>query len=292
MSTDKWLITGANGQLGSCAQDLFKAKGIKFVALSSSELDVTDRLQVMSQLDQIKPTVVLNAAAFTAVDKAEAEQEVATAVNVEGPGLLAEWCDINNAVLIHISTDYVFDGVSSSAYKESDSTAPMSVYGVTKLQGELLLAEKLERFLILRTSWVFSEYGNNFVKTMLRLGRDRDQLRVVNDQFGCPTYAGDIAEAAYILHLAAKQNDEGWGIYHYCGDVAVSWWEFARQIFNTAVAEGKQSVSPILNGIPTSEYPTPAVRPLFSVLDCAKAEALSVELSDWKERLRIVIPKL
>lgn len=288
----KWLITGFNGQLGSCMQDLLTEMEEEFLAVDVAKLDITDADQVCRVLDEYQPDVVVNAAAYTAVDKAESDVELARGVNATGPENLAKWCGQNDRWMVHVSTDYVFSGDAQVAYTEEDPVAPHSVYGETKLEGEQLVANNCEKYLTLRTAWVFSEYGNNFVKTMLRLAKDRDELGVVADQIGCPTYAGDIARAIVELLNAAKDNKSEAGVYHYTGDVAVSWWAFAREVHHQAKALEIISAVPRLKAIATEDYPTPAQRPAFSVLDCSKIQRAGVELSDWQAAIRTVLKKM
>jgi len=287
----KLLITGAKGQVGRCLQDRVDSSQWQLLAVDADKLDITSKSAVEALFADFQPDVVINAAAYTAVDKAEEDSATAEAVNALGPQLLAKACANHGAVLLNISTDYVFNGESTIAYLEADPVAPLGVYGETKLKGDELVAECLPRHIILRTAWVFSEYGHNFVKTMLRLAKERDELGVVNDQFGCPTYAGDIAAALLALAdkaVVAKAAEPLWGTYHFCGDVAVSWCEFARQIFRAGVKAGVLERAPLLKGIPTSAYPTPAKRPAFSVLDCTKIGALGIEPSDWQAALHQV----
>ncbi|WP_221800670.1 dTDP-4-dehydrorhamnose reductase [Oceanobacter mangrovi] len=287
----RWLITGANGQLGQCMARLLSEQQQDFRALSSAELDITDTVAVNTVLSDWQPDVVINAAAYTAVDRAESEPEKACAVNELGPRLLAEWCHAHQTQFVHVSTDYVFSGDSRVAWAETDATGPQSVYGASKLAGEQAVLAACPDSVILRTAWVFSEFGNNFVKTMIRLAAERDSLSVVSDQIGCPTYAGDIAEAIYQLVTAGyRQAPEG--IYHYAGDIAVSWWSFAREIHRQAFDAGLIPSIPALSAIPGSEYPTPAKRPAFSVLNCERINQLGIPSSNWQQSLEKVISRL
>lgn len=283
----KILLTGANGQLGKCLQDRLP-QGWQMLAASSAELDITDAAQVLAAVSGFKPDAIINAAAYTAVDKAESDAARAAEVNARGPANLAQAAKSHGARLVHVSTDYVFDGTSARAYLETDATNPLGVYGRTKLEGELAIAEILPEAIVLRTAWVFSEHGNNFLKTMLRLGQDRDTLGVVADQHGCPTYAGDIAAA--ILSLLV--TDAAGGIYHYCGDRTVSWHEFAAEIFRQAVVLNKLPRAPQLNAITTDQYPTPAARPAFSTLSTAKIQQAGVQPSDWQSAIVHVLNQL
>lgn len=291
----KVLVTGANGQLGRCLQERLSLAGINYLAVSSSELDITNRDNVRQCIFDFKPDVIINSAAYTLVDKAETDQEQAYAVNCLGPENLSLVASEFDCVLLHVSTDYVFDGASSIAYKEGDETNPKTVYGLTKLQGEKAVASNLKKHITLRTAWVFSEYGSNFLKTMLRLGKERDSLSIVGDQMGCPTYAGDIA---FALIEIAKQtqkenvNDALWGLYHYNGDVPVSWYQFAKQIFRIAAQHKDCYKQLVLNDISSSEYPTAAIRPEFSVLDTNKVLSLGVKSCDWQASVRKLIDEL
>ncbi|BBQ88596.1 TPA: dTDP-4-dehydrorhamnose reductase [Klebsiella quasipneumoniae subsp. quasipneumoniae] len=276
----KVLLTGANGQLGQCFQDRLP-EGWDIWATDTSELDITNKDLVLAAVNKYKPDVIVNAAAYTAVDKAENDIDVARLVNKDGPENLAIAASKNGAILVHVSTDYVFDGRASIPYKECDDTNPLGVYGLTKLEGENAVATVLPNAIILRTAWVFSEYGNNFVKTMLRLAKDRDSLSIVSDQRGCPTYAGDIANAIILL----IQNNSAGGIFHFCGDEEVSWSEFAQAIFDAAVKAGTLSQPPIINAISTEQYPTPAKRPAYSTLDCSKIADYGISASHWRKAL-------
>ncbi|MCL6327004.1 dTDP-4-dehydrorhamnose reductase [Pectobacterium polaris] len=280
----KILLTGANGQLGRCFQDRLPAEW-EILATDSTELDITDLKRVEEVVKNFQPDAIINAAAYTAVDKAESEPELAEKINVTGPENLAIVASKQGIRLVHVSTDYVFDGNATEPYREDSATNPLSVYGKTKLAGEQAVAKASSEAIIVRTAWVFSEYGNNFVKTMLRLGKERDALSVVNDQRGCPTYAGDLAQA--IISLLEK-NAEG-GIYHYCGDKEVSWYEFAEVIFTIAVQNSVLSKAPTLTPTSTQQYPTPAHRPAYSTLSDEKAKPFGVRSSEWQIGLRQVI---
>lgn len=281
------LLTGANGQLGRCFQDRLPEGWIIYAA-SSAEMDITDSARVLTAVRDFKPDYIVNAAAYTAVDKAEHEPEVATAVNAKGPANLAAAALDAAARLIHISTDYVFDGNAHTPYLEISPTNPLGCYGKSKLQGEEALKSILPDSIIVRTAWVFSEYGNNFLKTMLRLGAERESLGIVSDQIGCPTYAGDIADALFTL---MKNNAPG-GVYHYCGDSTVSWHQFAGHIFQQAVKLNRLSHAPTLNPLTTAEYPTPARRPAYSTLSTEKIESHGIKASDWENAIVYVISRL
>ncbi|AYC18275.1 dTDP-4-dehydrorhamnose reductase [Dickeya dianthicola] len=283
----KVLLTGANGQLGCCFQDRLP-EGWDVWTTDSDELDITDREQVLTAIAAYPPDVIVNAAAYTAVDKAENEPEQAALVNKSGPENLALAAKLVGARLVHVSTDYVFDGKATVPYVETDPTNPLGVYGQTKLDGERAVMAVLPESIIIRTAWVFSEYGNNFVKTMLRLGKEREMLGIVADQRGCPTYAGDIAQAIIdLLKLGAAG-----GIYHFCGNKEVAWNEFSEAIFAKAVDLRKLEKAPVVNAIATDQYPTPAKRPLYSSLNCKKIKSLGIELSDWQSALEDVLAKV
>lgn len=283
----KILLTGAKGQLGRCFIDRLPEDWNIF-ATDASELDITNQDMVMDTVEKFLPDVIVNAAAYTAVDKAESDSKAAMNVNAIGPANLALAANKYNARLIHVSTDYVFDGNANEPYDEKSETNPLSVYGKTKLDGERLVIQANSKAIIIRTAWVFSEYGNNFVKTMLKLGREKDSLGIISDQFGCPTYAGDIANA--IITMIREKKDIG--IYHFCGDEIVSWYEFAQRIFCQAKKNNKILKIPTINAISTDQYPTAAIRPKYSVLSCNKIRALGIMPSDWNKSLDYVIDNI
>ncbi|CAI1992728.1 dTDP-4-dehydrorhamnose reductase [Serratia entomophila] len=283
----KVLLTGSKGQLGSCFCDRLPA-GWAVLATDSDSLDITDLARVKQVVADYRPDAIVNAAAYTAVDKAETENELAARINEQGPKNLAQAAAEAGCRLIHVSTDYVFDGQAKAPYREADVTNPLGVYGKTKLDGEIAVAGAHPEAIIIRTAWVFSEYGNNFVKTMLRLAKDRDVLGIVADQRGCPTYAGDIAQA--IIDLLQRRAEGG--VYHFCGDKEVSWSEFAEAIFAAAMAQGLLEKSPQVNGITTEQYPTPAKRPAYSSLDCEKIKTCRIAPSDWQQALKNIMPAL
>ncbi|HAS6019491.1 TPA: dTDP-4-dehydrorhamnose reductase [Vibrio vulnificus] len=281
------VITGADGQLGqSLVRQLHESAEV--FPLNREQLNICDRESVEDIFSSLKPDVVINAAAYTAVDKAESEPEIAYLVNELGVRLLAKACHEYGSTLIHISTDYVFNGNKQTAYVEQDPTDPCSVYGMSKLAGERAVQSCCSQYYILRTSWVFSEFGSNFVKTMLRLGREREQLGVVADQFGGPTYAGDISLViAQLIEHLDHNNALDYGIYHFSGEPYVSWFEFAQEIFSLAYKQGvlKQEVQ--LKSLSTLEYPTAARRPTNSKLDNKKIEThLKLGPRSWKRALR------
>jgi len=258
----KILITGTNGQLGRCLQAVSeKYPNYDFYFKNSKQLDITRKEQIDILFAQEKFDFCVNCAAYTAVDKAESDQENAFLVNAEAVKYLAETCKANNTTLIHISTDFVFDGTKGTPYTEDDLPNPINVYGASKLKGEQYIQEILNNYFIIRTSWVYSEYGHNFVKTMLRLGTKRDEISVVNDQIGSPTYAGDLAKAIMEI-ISAKTTS--FGLYHYTNEGTTSWYDFAKTIFE--IKEIKIKVNPISS----NNYTTQAKRPMYSVLDKTK----------------------
>ncbi|MDF4565565.1 dTDP-4-dehydrorhamnose reductase [Vibrio parahaemolyticus] len=279
------LITGCNGQVGHCLTEILSnTENVSLLAVDREELDITVKKAVSDVVRAFKPTIIINAAAHTAVDKAEDEVALSFAINRDGPKFLAEAAKEVGAAILHISTDYVFEGNKVGEYVENDVTNPQGVYGASKLAGEIAVAEACDKHVILRTAWVFGEYGNNFVKTMLRLAATRSELSIVGDQFGGPTYAGDIAKA--LVEIAKKiSNDESieYGIYHYSGQPHVSWYEFADTIFDNAVEQGILRSKPTLSSITTEQYPTPARRPSNSTLSSNKIlHAFEINTSDWK----------
>lgn len=287
----KILLTGSNGQIGKCLTLQLQDK-VELLAVDRAQLDITDRQAVQTQIHAFCPHIVINAAAYTAVDKAESEQALAEAVNHHATHGLAEAAADVGAAFLHISTDYVFDGTKAGEYREEDATNPQGVYGVSKARGEQAALHANPRTIVLRTAWVFGEYGHNFVKTMLRLGRERDTLGVVNDQFGGPTYAGDIATALVAIskHIADGAATD-YGIYHYSGQPCVSWYEFARTIFTEALEQGLVTQTPQLNAISTQDYPTPARRPANSCLNLDKIRrTFGIAPSDWQKALKNLHP--
>lgn len=273
------LVIGGMGQLGQALQSVAPQQaGIDFHFATSAQADVTDSNSLRNIFTQTNPDYCINASAYTAVDKAESETDRAYAINVAGARNLAETCKIFDTELIHISTDFVFDGQKKTPYTETDATNPQGVYGRTKLQGELAIAQTFEKYYIVRTSWLYSIFGNNFMKTMLRVAQERDALNVVDDQIGTPTLATDLALA--IIRIIQSGNKQ-YGIYHYSNEGTASWYDFAKEIFDLKGVKVK------LNPIPTSAYPTPAKRPEYSVLDKTKIKAtFGIQIKDWKTALR------
>lgn len=283
------LVTGAGGQLGQSLQFIANkyANEIQFVFCSSSDLDISNKENVETVFNKIKPNYCINAAAYTTVDKAETETEKAHLINVIGSKNLAEACKEYQCTLLHVSTDFVFDGNSKKPYLETDIPNPTGVYGQTKLDGEKAIQETFDDYFIIRTSWVYSQFGNNFMKTMLRLASDRDTLSVVNDQIGTPTNAVDLAEVlieiilknqkSKIVNLQSK-------IFNFSNEGQCSWYDFAKKIFEL------NNVTIDLKPIPSSSYPTPAKRPSYSVLDKTKIKhTLDITIKNWEESLLITL---
>lgn len=283
----KVLLTGAQGQLGHCFRDIFPSNW-KLIALNHLQFDITDYSVVDRLLTIYKPEIIVNTAAYTAVDNAEIEQELAYKVNVLGSKNLAIASNKHNVRLFHISTDYVFDGNKKTPYLETDFTNPINIYGKTKRDGELVILENDPSAIIIRTSWLFSEYNNNFVKTMLKLAIEKSEITIVDDQLGNPTYAGDLAKA--ILDLFKKEIDGG--IYHYCGNVSTTWYLFAKEIFDIALKQGLLSHIPKISPIHSKDYNTKASRPLFSVLSTKKLGKYGIKNSDWQKKLETCISKI
>lgn len=289
----KIMITGAKGQVGFCLTQQASALDWNVQAVDRDELDITDKNAVDLLVRQFRPDVIINAAAHTAVDKAETEIEASYAINRDGPQYLAQAAASVGAAILHISTDYVFAGDKEGVYSEADLVAPQSVYGASKLAGEEAVIAANPKHIILRTAWVFGEHGSNFVKTMLRLGSQCDQLGIVADQFGGPTYAGDIAAALLQIAEKAVTAPEAvtWGIYHFAGEPHVSWHGFATAIFDASVAQGLLARSPVINPIATTDYPTPAKRPANSRLDCSRIHSIfGIMPSDWQAALQDLQP--
>ncbi|MCZ8168370.1 MAG: dTDP-4-dehydrorhamnose reductase [Flavobacterium sp.] len=276
------LVTGAAGQLGQSLQHIAQSyPGFEWVFCDSTELDITSTASITAVITKVKPHYCINAAAYTAVDKAEAEPEKAHLINAMGPENLAKICTEHGTTLVHISTDFVFDGTQTTPYTETNPTAPLGVYGASKLAGEQTIQNHSKAYYIIRTSWVYSPFGNNFMKTMMRLAAERDSLSVVNDQIGTPTNALDLA--ALLIELIQKDSAmevHPYGIYHYSNEGQCSWYEFAKAIFE------KNSITIPVQPITTDQFPTPAKRPAYSVMDKAKIKRnFDIAILDWKESL-------
>ncbi|WP_434037244.1 dTDP-4-dehydrorhamnose reductase [Formosa sp. 4Alg 33] len=279
------LVTGGNGQLATSIKDVSKDYDqLQYIYTDSEDLDITNQQHVADFFQNNNIDWCINCAAYTAVDKAESDVDLARKVNKDGAKHLAMACKANNVKLIHVSTDFVFDGKSSALYSENDSAQPLGIYGLTKLEGEQAIQKSLEAYFILRTSWLYSEHANNFMKTMLRLAESRPELNVVADQIGTPTYATDLAG---VMVKIINDNSTNYGLYHYSNEGVASWYDFAHAIFE--IANTNTKVFPIK----TEAYPTPAARPQFSVMDKSKIkEALKIDIPHWRESLKQAIKNL
>ena len=288
----KILVLGSKGQLGQCLKDQLAITNHDVVYTSREQIDIADFEATKNKILEIAPDVIVNATAFTAVDKAEEEHQAADRINHLAVANIASICNRLACWLIHVSTDYVFDGISEVPYKEDNPTNPQGVYGNSKLKGEVAIEASGCKYLIIRTAWVYSEYGNNFLKTMLRLGADRGELSIVGDQIGCPTYAQDIAKSIVSILSCLDLKGSSSGIYHYCGDEPCSWYEFASAIFVEAELQGLKTPS-YVKSITTTNYPTLSIRPAYSVLDCSKIESsFDVSRSSWRDGIKTVIDRL
>lgn len=278
------LVLGKRGQLALSLNEIRP----EYLYVGRDELDLSRPQDIWPFLDKTQPSIIINTSAYTAVDKAESERDLAFAINAEAPKKLAQWSALNDALLIHFSTDYVFDGSLQRPYKENDSVAPLNVYGESKLAGEEAIQMTSGPHYIFRTSWIFSHFGQNFLKTMLRLASEREVISVVGDQVGRPTQALELARKIVQLvdeekEVKIKRNGRERGLYHLAGPEVMSWFDFAQRIFAQARAVGWDLKLKECKQIKTEEYPTPAERPLYSVLDCAKAQShlhLSLENLD------------
>lgn len=286
MSQPTILITGSHGQLGNeCLDAATREPQWTVIGIGREELDLTDLDSIEEVMDDYKPDIIINCAAYTAVDKAEEEPAKADLINAQAVGKMADWAEDNDALFIHISTDYVFNGEGTQPYLETHPTDPINQYGLSKLNGEKKATDNDKHSVILRTSWVYSEYGHNFVKTMLRLASENRDVNVVNDQLGSPTYAHDLAEGIFAVIRKYLNNDMNKssvsGIYHFANQGITSWYEFALKIFELSNTECK------IYPVPTSERPTPAKRPKYSVLNTEKYQkAFDCEIPDWEDGLR------
>lgn len=282
----KILLTGAGGQLGkeiACYEPFVMLHGL--IALNRQQLDILHPDQIAAALKTHQPDVVINAAAYTQVDKAETEAELAHQVNAQGAENLAKACAQQNIPLIHFSTDYVFSGHQQTPYQENDLVAPLNIYGQSKLAGEIAIREICPKHLIIRVSWLYGIYGKNFVKTILRLARERTELKIVADQFGCPTTTVDVAAMLYQI-LPKLTQQESWGTYHFCsGTAAVNWFEFAQAIVKKATAFTQIAAQQIVP-IATDQYPLPAKRPQYTVMSCEKiSTTFGITTPQWSDSL-------
>lgn len=290
----KILVTGRHGQLACClAERVLSLDHVTLLHAARPDMDLTDLASIPRIVERERPDIIVSAAAYTNVDAAQDEPEKAMLVNAEAAGILARSAAAVDAPIIHISTDYVFSGGKDCAYIEADPADPQSVYGKSKYDGELAVAAENERHVILRTAWVHSPYGRNFVKTMLRLGQERDVIAIVADQTGCPTSASDLADA--VLHVAGvivrRENVAQFGTFHAVGNGSVNWADFAREIFRLSRLYGGPWAE--VRNIASSEYPQKAPRPRNSVLDCGKLQSVyGVSLPDWRLSLQPIVDKL
>ena len=283
----KILVLGSRGQIGRCLRDQLAKTANKVVYLFREQLDISNFKKTKEKLSEFSPDVVINAAAYTAVDKAEDEEVLANLINHLSVRNLAICCADLNCWLFHFSTDYVFDGFSLVPYAEEDKTNPKSVYGKTKLMGELAIQSSGCKYVIIRTAWVFSEYGNNFMKTMLYLAAERNELKIVGDQVGCPTYAQDIAHAVVVILRDIESGHGSSGLYHFGGNLGCSWADFASSIFDEAAAVKIIGVPPKVVHITTKEFPTRARRPAQSQLNSNKIKKdFGIDASDWGRGIR------
>ena len=285
------LVFGKYGQVARSLQNFFNDSEATF--LSTDEADFSNPPSLSAVLDKYNPQIVINTSAYTAVDKAESEKERALLVNCESPKKIARWCRQHDAILIHYSTDYVYPGTGQQAWLETDGTGPLNWYGETKLKGEQAIQESSCRYFILRTSWIYSSLGNNFVKTMLKLGAEREELKVVSDQFGAPTYAEDLARATKKMVQALQMSSHPSGVYHIAGAGVTNWHEFAVMVFNEARSLGVPLKVKEVKAILTAEYPTPAKRPLNSRLNQDKLKKeFGIELPNWKISLKSCLRRI
>jgi len=289
----KILVIGANGQLGWELCGKGTQENFDIIPLDLPDFDITNPSKVNKAVSQADVSLVINAAAYTAVDAAESEQELAFAVNRDGPAYLASFCAEVKIPLIHISTDYVFDGNKKGPYLETDTVSPLGVYGKSKAGGEAEVRRHLQAHIILRTAWLYGVHGHNFVKTILGLGREKEVLRVVDDQYGCPTFADDMAEAIMIIAARLRDgSDIPYGTYHYCGKGVTTWHGFAEKIIELARHHISLEVKTI-DPIKTEEYPSLTKRPGNSVLDCSLIERhFGIRSKPWQESLALMIERL
>jgi dTDP-4-dehydrorhamnose reductase len=279
------VVFGASGQLGNCIKYFVEKNGISSVHFPpESEANILDEEALKSVFDKYKPAFSINCAAYTAVDKAEDDHELAAKINKTGAENIARHCAANGSAMVHISTDFVFKGDRPGVLNEDDLAEPVGVYGLTKLEGEEAISAVLKEHFIIRTSWLYSEYGNNFVKTMLKLGAERDELKIIADQVGTPTYAMDLA--ACIMAIIGS-NSKAYGIYHYSNEGVASWYDFAKAIFDISGTNVKALP------IRTFEYPTKASRPAYSVMDKSKIkQTFNLEIPYWRDSLITCIGRL
>ncbi len=290
----KVLITGANGQLGKEMIDLSPKFNLSVEAFNKNNLDITNKNKLQDTLDMIEPKILVNTAAFTSVDKAETFKESAYAVNHQGPKNLAELCRERSIFLIHISTDYVFNGLKGSEYEEHDQVSPINTYGDSKLKGEEEIRSIISEHIIIRTSWVFGAYGHNFIQTILNLIKNEKDLKIVNDQFGCPTSTRSLADCIYqICTKYSKNEDFEYGTYHFTNQPSTSWHNFAKEIMDLAYKYKIINEIKNIESISHKEYSSLASRPLNSSMSSRKiCEMFNLAGSQWKEELELAITKL
>jgi dTDP-4-dehydrorhamnose reductase len=289
----KILLTGSKGQLGREVEIKGLNAGWDIISMDLPEINIADINNLTRIFSEIKPSIVINAAAYTAVDLAETQKNTCYAVNLKGPANLAQLCSQYNSRLIHISTDYVFNGKGNRPYQEDDPVSPVNVYGYSKAEGEKAVLFGSGDHIVIRTSWLYGRYGKNFVKTMLRMGREKKSIRVVNDQYGCPTCAYDLAEAIIVIaqRLIEKRSNYS-GLYHFCGNSIITWYEFAVSIFQFAGELGISDI-PVVIPIPTSQFPTAAKRPLYTALDCSKIKKVfEIDVKPWQKSLKKTIHQI
>jgi dTDP-4-dehydrorhamnose reductase len=289
----KILITGAGGQLGRELINQGQLKGFSVQAPSEDDMDITDLEKIDRCMDFHQPEVVINAAAYTQVDKAESEAALAFAVNTTGSANLARMCAKTKIPLVHISTDYVFDGQKGRSYLETDAISPVGIYGRSKAEGEIEIRSHLKEHIILRTSWLYGIHGHNFAKTILKLATTKPKIRVVADQYGSPTNAADLAQTILIISDRMQfNNDVDWGTYHYCGQGVISWYNFAEKIVGLARLYADVKTTRI-EPITTADYPTRALRPIYSALDCSRIQKhFGINPKPWQKSLEITIKEL
>lgn len=289
----KVLVTGAKGQLGSDLVPLLAEAGFTPVPFGSAELDISIEAAVLETVKKVRPGIIVNSAAYTKVDLAEKEKERAYAVNANGAAFLVKAAKEFGCPLVHVSTDFVFDGRSPVPYAEEAQANPLSVYGASKFAGELAIVEATEAHVIVRTSWLYGTTGHNFVKTILRLASERETLRVVYDQTGTPTWSADLAAMLVEICKAIESGKKPWGIYHYSNEGVTSWYDFAVAICEEAAAAGMSLKCNHIEPILTSEYPVPATRPAYSVLNKAKIKkAFDMAIPHWRRSLSTMLKEL
>jgi len=289
----KTLVFGAAGQLGYELMRQGNALSLDVQGVDLPQIDITDRRQVTDVFAGYRPLLVINAAAYTNVDGAESEPELAMAVNKDGPANIARACAENKIPLIHISTDYVFDGKKGTPYLETDPVSPIGVYGRSKAEGESSLRSVIGEHIILRTAWLYGSHGHNFVKTIMKLAREKDEIRVVSDQYGSPTSAADLAETILsIANIIRQDSAIDWGTYHYCGKGVISWHEFAQAIVDLCRRHGEVKTTRI-DPIKTVDYPTRVERPSYSALDCTLINKhFGISPKAWQDSLAVTVHEL